>query len=317
MSIEFDAAITAPFRMQPGLRRMDARAGHFNLAVQAHRGVSRHLREKLAVLWCFGAQALCRVPGFDEQPALMAAAARLAQEHPQAWQIEGPRWHAPMLGWAIDATGAPCQTGTDWPELGRMLADQPPEWRRAVLLALAVQEDLAILDAGSGTLPWLAVALPSMWAPEEKIGRHFTEVHAPVADNRLILQAADRLMALVTAGERWERFVWTLTGHPRLHAHPRRVAPERWAPGLSDEALAAQTWMRTERQTFLPVAGRRQAVFTIQVATQPLTQALVDSGQAARLHDALATMSDPVLAYRGLAAVQPALLRWLAARATG
>ena len=43
-----------------------------------------------------------------------------------------------------------------------------------------------------------------------------------------------------------------------------------------------------------------------------LAQALTQPGDAQRLHDALASMSEAVLAYRGLASVRPALLRWLA-----
>ena len=39
--------------------------------------------------------------------------------------------------------------------------------------------------------------------------------------------------------------------------------------------------------------------------------------QAARVHDALASMSDAVLAYRGLGHAQAPLLRWLALRAEG
>ena len=47
----------------------------------------------------------------------------------------------------------------------------------------------------------------------------------------------------------------------------------------------------------------------------PLAQAFDKHGQAAQVHDALASMSPAVLAYRGLGAVQAPLLRWLARRA--
>ena len=55
-------------------------------------------------------------------------------------------------------------------------------------------------------------------------------------------------------------------------------------------------------------------MFTIHVEVQPLAQALADPARAARVHDALASMSPAVLDYRGLAAVRDRLLRWLAAR---
>ncbi len=134
-------------------------------------------------------------------------------------------------------------------------------------------------------------------------------MHAPVADNALLVGAAEALTRLVAGAQRWERFVWNVTAHPRLHAHPRRVAPERWQ-GL-DVGLA---WWRTERQTFIPVAGRGQAVFTIGVEVEPLADAITTPQRAIKLHDAIASMSPPVLAYRGLTPVRESLLRWLATR---
>ena len=332
MSFDFNAAVHTPHRMQPGLRRLAPGALQLTPSVVPHRGAARHLREKLAVLWAFRAQALLCVPGFDAGPALRALAAHAAAEHAGALRIvgsghgDGPgraTWQAPWLGWALNEGDEPQDIGTGWPEIGTLLHQLPREWRRAALLSLAFAEDFAVLDGATGTLPWLAVALPSMWAPEHKIGRHFTAVHAPVADNQLIVGAAPQLIKLVTTllnpQDRWERFVWTLTAHPRLHGHPQRVDPARWPAGLQGDALAAQTWWRTERQTFIPVpaaAGApQQAVFTILVDVSPLATAFAHPADAGRVHDALASMSDAVLAYRGLGAVRDELLRWLARRA--
>jgi hypothetical protein len=319
MAFDFDAAVQVPHRMQPGLRRLAPGAAQLTPTAVPHRGVARHLREKLAVLGAFRGQALLQVPGFDAGPALAALAAHAAAEQPQALQIDGATWRAPGLGWALDADDLPQPADPaghcDWPEIGPLLAAIDRPWRRAALLSLAFAEDFAVVDGATGTLPWLAVALPSMWAPEDKIGRSFAEAHAPVADNRLIVGAAPQLIKLVTSAERWERFVWTLTAHPRLHGHPHRVDPERWARGLDDDQLAAQTWFRTERQTFIPVPGVRQAVFTILVNVTPLARAFATPAQAARVHDALASMSDAVLDYRGLTRARPELLRWLARQA--
>jgi len=322
MAFDFDAAVLAPHRMQPGLRRLQPGAAQLTPALAPQCGMQRHLREKLAVLGAFRNQALLQLPGFDAGPALAALAAHAAAEQPQALQIDGACWHAPWLGWSLDGADEPVAVNpdsgpSDWSAIGPLLADTPRPWRRAALLSLAFAEDFAVVDGATGTLPWLAVALPSMWAPEDKVGRSFADAHAPVADNRLIMNAAPHLLRMVTGAERWERFVWTLTAHPRLHGHPQRVDPARWAPGLDDDQLAAQTWWRTERQTFIPVPGAQQAVFTILVNLTPLGRAFSQPAQAARVHDALASMSDAVLAYRGLVQARPALLRWLARQAGG
>jgi hypothetical protein len=313
MSFDFDAAVSAPFRMQPGLRRVAA--GDAQLTPLAPG--SRHQREKLAVLSAFWPQALCAAPGFDATPALAALCAHAAREQPQAWAWDGahPHARASALGVAVTPAGAVEQTAAGafglGDEVARCLHGLPPAWRLTALLSLAFAEDFAIIDAASGTIPWLAVALPSHWAPETKVGGHFTAVHAPVADNQLLLQATDALLRLVTGTQAWERFVWTVTDQPRLHAHPARAAARRWPGGGVEPA-----WFRSERQTFIPLPERAQAVFTIAVDVQPLAAVAHTRERASALHDAIATMSPAVLDYRGLTPVREPLLAWLAARAS-
>lgn len=310
MSFDFDAAVSAPFRMQPGLRRLAPGAPQLTPLAPG----SRHQREKLAVLSAFPELALQQREGFDASPALQALAAQAAAEHPQAFAWDGRRALARQLGTAVDGDRVEhVEAGAFGlgDEIARCLRPLPPAWRLPGLLALAFAEDVAIVDAADGTIPWLAVCLPSHWSPQEKVGRPFGEVHAPVADAAMIVRAAEHLVRLVTAPERWERFVWNVTGHPRLHAHPRHVDPQRWPEDIAG-TLPAGAWWRSERQTFIPLPAQRQAVFTIEVQCEPLAQAITTPGRARRLHDALATMSPAVLAYRNLAAVKAPLLQWLA-----
>lgn len=312
MPFDFHAAVHAPFRMQPGLRRVAPGTPQLTPLAPG----ARHQREKLAVLSAFPTLALQALPGFDATPALHALAAHAATEHPQALAWDGRRASALQLGAAVDGeTVVQTQAGHFGlgDEIARCLQPLPPAWRLAGLLSLAFAEDFAIVGA-DGHIPWLAVTLPSHWAPEDKLGHHFTDVHAPVADNRLILQAADALVAMLTRpahDERWERFVWTVTGHPRLHAHPRHVDPRRWPADIASR-LPHGAWWRTERQTFIPVPDAGQAVFTIAVQCRPLAEAITTPAQATAVHDAIASMSPAVLAYRGLVDVREPLLAWLA-----
>jgi len=314
MPFDFEAAVTAPFRMQPGLRRIAA--GTPQLVPLAPG--SRHQREKLAVLTAFWPEALCAAEGFDPAPALDALCRHAAAEHPQAWAWDGRRAVARTLGTAVaDGDVELLTTGSFGlgDEVARCLRGLPPAWRLAGLLSLAFAEDFAFVDAASGTIPWLAVALPSHWAPASKVGRHFAEVHGPVADNAQLLQATAGLLRLMSgqaaggSADRFERFVWTITDHPRLHAHPARTDAERWRGGLAGGA-----WFRSERQTFLPLPALQQAVFTIHIGVQPLAEIVARPGRAAQLHAAIASMSPQVLAYRGLTPVRDELLAMLAAR---
>jgi hypothetical protein len=182
-------------------------------------------------------------------------------------------------------------------------------------LELACEQDLAVLDGETGTLPWLCACVPSHWAPEDKVGLHFAALHAPVADNAALLAASAPLIKLVTEGECWERHVWTLSPSGRYDQHPRRHAREPWPQTADTEAFGQRCWLRVERQTFFPVGrGTRQSVFAIRVMLQPLPAAAAMPGAARRLHDSLASMSDAVLAYKGLAGAREQLLAFLAAR---
>ena len=135
------------------------------------------------------------------------------------------------------------------------------------------------------------------------------EPHAAPADSELLRSGGESLRRLVSGGERWERFVWNVTDQPRLHAHPARVDARRW-----QHTAVADAWWRTERQAFMPVPEVPQAVFTIHVEVQRLAEAIDTPERAAALHAAVASMSDAVLAYRGLSLVREPLLAWLAAR---
>jgi hypothetical protein len=314
MPFDFDAAVGAPFRMQPGLRRMAPGSAHLTPLAPG----SRHQREKLAVLSAYAHQALLQREGFDARPALHALARHAATEHPQAFAWDGRRAEALQMGTAADEHGRIEQTAPgrfgNGDEVARCLQGLPAPWRLAGLLSLTFNEDFALVDATDGSVPWLAVTLPSHWAPEEKVGHHFAAVHAPVADNQLLLKAADSLVRLVAGtvdgGSLWERFVWTVTDHPRLHAHPQRIDHPRWR-----STPVARAWWRSEHQTFIPLPELSQAIFTIGVDVVPLAEALTTPTRAAALHDAIASMSEAVLAYRGLGAVREELLAWLAARA--
>ena len=266
--MDFDfSQIGVPFKMQPGLRRIEKHT----LRLTRLDPTGRLFAEKRAVFEA--GRSRLQVPGFDPAPAIAAINA---------------------LG-----IGSGCPDGAQ---------HESP-------LELLFEEDFAVLDGSTGTLPWLCVCAPSHWAPEEKLGLDFAALHAPVADNAALVAASQQLVSLVTAGDCWERFVWTLSPSGRYDQHPRRHPREPWPAADNPEAFASHCWLRAERQTFFPVGqGTRQAVFAIRVMLQPLAQAVQAPGRAKRLHDSLASMSQAVLEYKNLVCAREPLLRWLEVR---
>jgi hypothetical protein len=188
-------------------------------------------------------------------------------------------------------------------------------------LSMQVQEDFCILDgrsgaATAGSIPFMCVATPSSWAPEEKAGLSFAAIHVPVADNQLIMAAADHLVKLGTSGQAWQRFVWTLAPTPEHDQHPVRMPRPAWLANPDPNELARNIWLRWERQMLWPIKGTANeptglAMFTIRVTTEPLISAVQTPAIAKALHSSLGSMSEAVLQYKNLSAVRDRMLVWL------
>src|SRR3990167_7199395 len=113
----------------------------------------------------------------------------------------------------------------------------------------------------------------------------------------------------------------TLPPPPAALPQPPETRRLRWedalaaadAPGASGRLLD-QVFYRVERQTTLPLPVLQRGVFFIRVMVCPLTEALgVGPGRAAQLAEALASMSEAVVAYRGMGAVRERLCAELGA----
>ena len=167
---------------------------------------------------------------------------------------------------------------------------------------LAFEEDLAVLDGATGTLPWLCVCVH--WAPETSWAA-LRPVHA--RDNAALVAASQQLVALATSGDCWERFVWTARRHATTN-----IPCAMSMPATEEHEQFARQLLRAERQVFFVGQDTGQAVFAIRVMLQPLTQAVQTPGAAARLHDSLASMSQAVLDYKNLRPARDRLLHWLA-----
>lgn len=185
----------------------------------------------------------------------------------------------------------------------------------AEALALGLQEDFVILhdEPDAMRARFLSVCFPSNWNPAEKLGLDFAAIHAPVADNALLQAGGKDVIDMAFRQAPMLRHVWLLTANGDLAQHPE-TRRSRWEDALAQadargERLIDQVFFRVERQTTLPLPALRRGVFFIRVLVCPLVAVLREQpGRAAQLVEALASMSDAVLAYRGMAAVRPRLL---------
>ena len=192
----------------------------------------------------------------------------------------------------------------------------------AEALTLGLQEDWVVLhdEPDAMRTRCLSVCFPSNWSPEEKLGLDFSAIHAPVADNALLQAGGKGIVDMAFRQASMLRHVWLLTPSGDLAQHPE-TRRTRWEDAqaqadASGQRLLEQVFFRVERQTTLPLPVLRRGVFFIRVMVCPLLAVLpVAPARAAELQAALASMTDAVVAYRGMAGVRPRLLRELAALA--
>ncbi len=159
----------------------------------------------------------------------------------------------------------------------------------------------------------LSVCFASNWEPSHKLGLDFEQIHAPVADNQTLIAARRAIEAMAFRQACVRRFVWLLSPSAQLPQFPHLRA-QAWGTLLqrmepSDPRLLEQVMFRLECQTTLPMPEIQRAVFLIRVLVCPLSEVLaLDPGRPRELAEALQSMSQAVLAYRGLTEVRERLL---------
>ncbi len=169
-------------------------------------------------------------------------------------------------------------------------------------LCCQVQEDMAICQINRDE-DWLAaihLCAPNHWAPQEKIGRPFDVVHAPVADMEKINRHYKKMLhSLVNKGP-FTRFAWGVATDTRLNHHP--AAPpgtdeDEWY-GRKAAGMQSKLYVRTERQNMVGFPGENAFLFTIRTYFYDIDT--LEADEKAALSDALSDMSAATLAYKGL-----------------
>lgn len=176
-------------------------------------------------------------------------------------------------------------------------------------LALAVQEDLVIVrdDGEMGVSELMHVCFPSHWNPGERVGQSLFGLHEPVANNEQLLKASkNTLQAMVNKGP-FVRFVWSLNSTDELNLNPAFHTHGRKKP-LGDDP--SQWFFRVERQTTLPMLELQRSLFTIRILIAPLPSVLNDERKNL-LEQAVLSMDEKLLAYKGLVKQKDILLEYL------
>ena len=169
-------------------------------------------------------------------------------------------------------------------------------------LCCQFQEDLAIIQVANANdrIAYLHLCMPNHWSPRDKIGRSFVSAHRPVPGMQKISSRAVPLVDMLSQDGPFERFTWGLSTDTRLNHHPDApptMEPMQWHGRNFDPALP-ELYLRIERQVTAAIPGSKSFIFTIRTYLRDIRN--LDRNECRRLLQAVTTMPDDILTYKGL-----------------
>ena len=233
-------------------------------------------------------------------------ARHLAAEHPALFRLD--ETHAGLL-LECTLTGETLFLDQDF----RLQPESDGGYASALdALGAQVQEDLAIAQVPpeGDRLVAVHVTAPGHWAPDQKLGKSFVGVHAPVPAMERINSKADQLMRAMTEGVRYVRFAWALPTDPRLNHYPDPPADwsgtrEAWWGRRFDPANP-EVHVVIERQVLVGFPEVSAFLFTIRRIFMGVDELTPQQRQG--LHRAAAGLTPEVRQYKG---ISDELLAWL------
>ncbi|KJH69567.1 heme-dependent oxidative N-demethylase family protein [Aliterella atlantica] len=239
---------------------------------------------------------------------------RLIREYPQYFHLE--RLSTGNFVLHCHLTAETLYLDADW-QLQQAQSNVIPAYISTLdALASQVQEDLAVVCRGSNGENWLRaihLCYPNHWAAEDKIGKDFALVHAPVAGMEKINQRAGAIVNTMIERKPMVRFAWGLSTDTRLNHHPKPplgISVEKWQ-GREFNLDNPRLYLRIERQTIWGLPKYDAALFTIRTYFRDCRAIKQDAVLRPKLVAALDSMTADSLVYKGLAASKSSILRWL------
>ncbi|BCL34850.1 heme-dependent oxidative N-demethylase family protein [Nostoc sp. MS1] len=183
-------------------------------------------------------------------------------------------------------------------------------------LAAQIQEDLSVICRRADGINWLSavhLCYPNHWSAEEKIGRDFAAIHAPVAGMEKINRRSEAIVNTMIARKPTVRFAWGLSTDTRLNHHPEpppHISPSQWQ-GRKFDLQSPKLYLRIERQVIWGLPEWETALFTIRTYFRDCSLIKQDSVLRSKLYAALESMTAESLVYKGLAESRNNILQWL------
>ena len=217
------------------------------------------------------------------------------------------------------------KSGKEWRWVNRLLNESqsftfgidtslplsPLDW-----IGRQIQEDLVILD-NKGVVVAGQLCFPSGWSLNEKLGKQFIEVHAPLpAVTNPMISAANKLIERIPAGKPMSRNNWGFRFGDQLDLSSKHTASYRQKirEGLSEptpEAIGQKIFLRVEHQTLTRLAYSDCILFTIHTHQSPLEEEVINRERAGVMLSFLKTVPPSLIEYKVMDLFYDKLIEYL------
>ncbi|MFT4153430.1 heme-dependent oxidative N-demethylase family protein [Parafilimonas sp.] len=181
-------------------------------------------------------------------------------------------------------------------------------------LCSQAQEDFAICQLENNK-DWLAaihVCSPNHWSPQQKTGKPFDAVHAPVAGMQKTFGHYFKMLQSIVQKGPFTRFAWGIATDNRLNHHPEpppSINKTAWEGRQINDA--ARLFIRTERQNMIGFPEVNAFLFTIRTYFYEADD--LNDYEKKQLWLAVQSMPPESLAYKGLTNAKGCLAKKLSA----
>ena len=149
--------------------------------------------------------------------------------------------------------------------------------------AMKIEEDIAVMH--SGKLVAVCFCFPSGWIPSNELNSDLSKLHAPVADNELLIKSSKKLEQHMNK-QTIRRWVWNVTTISNLSNHPNIERPKI----IDFDSL----YFRLETQVSTPL-DNQSSLFLVKVDVFPLKKIWNE-----KILESINSMSESVLKYKNL-----------------
>ena len=149
--------------------------------------------------------------------------------------------------------------------------------------AMKIEEDIAVMH--NGKLVAVCFCFPSGWIPGNELNSDLSKLHAPVADNELLIKSSKKLEQHMNK-QTIRRWVWNVTTISNLSNHPNIERPKI----IDFDSLH----FRLETQVSTPLDDE-SSLFLVKVDVFPLKKVWNE-----KILESINSMSESVLKYKNL-----------------